>query len=580
MNLYVNDVADDDGDEDVGNDELNTYIIQHDIHNACCETFIKSAASLASTTEVKLRVFAAIEQGDASTLRTLLRYPAAFREADGRGWLPLHRAANQPSLEVLETILTLAGEMGLDARAVEGGETALTLAVRSCRTDNVRTLLEHGAQPNVLNTKNEAPLLLAAHVSSYEMTAALVRHGAWVDQVCAKKRTAVHEAAQAGNVDVLMLLLRNGGRVNNKDINGVTPLAAAAEQGHVAIVEILLNCGSRVNSQACNGESVLLDAAGSGNTLCIQLLLENGADPNLPSATGHLPIHKAAYAGHYEAVKLLLTVTSKRALKEAGQSPVHSAAEGGQSHCLALLLSRGFDVNYRMSTLHSRNYGDMRQSALYFAVSNGDTECARLLLDAGAKPDLDPLSCLLVAVRSGRHRIVRMLLDAKADVNRYFGAVSDTLFPTALQYCLKDAAMMSMLLNAGYKAETCFICHHDDDDCCDPDDEKIPFCDFMSLCCLAHLAGRVVQMLLDYVDRVRICSKLTRILQKQPEWTHICNVLSSPRSLSHLCRLLIRRCLTLKRLNNAEIMNSPLFPPRLRSFILYRENDLLQEEQP
>ncbi|XP_019713633.1 dynein heavy chain 12, axonemal-like, partial [Hippocampus comes] len=105
------------------------------------------------------------------------------------------------------------------------------------------------------------------------------------------------------------------------------------------------------------------------------------------------------------------------------------------------------------------------------------------------------------------------------------------------------------------------------------------FCDFMSLCCLAHLAGRVVRTLLDYVDRVRICSKLARILEKQPEWTQICGVLGSPRSLAHSCRLLIRRRLTLKRLNNAEIMNSPLFPPRLRSFILYREQDLLQGEQ-
>uniref|UniRef100_A0A3Q2XTW3 Ankyrin repeat and SOCS box containing 15 n=1 Tax=Hippocampus comes TaxID=109280 RepID=A0A3Q2XTW3_HIPCM len=474
--------------------------------------------------------------GDASTLRKLLlKRPAAFREADAGGWLPLHRAACQPD-----------PELNLDARTAEGGgETALTLAVKGGRAENVGALLEGGARPDALNAKNESPLLLAARASSYEMTGALVSHGAWVEQVCGKKRTAVHEAARAGHAEVLMLLLRNGGRVNHKDINGVTPLAAAAERGHVAAVEILLNCGSKVNSQACNGESVLQDAAGSGNTRCIQLLLDNGADPNLHSATGHLPIHKAAYAGHYEAVKLLLPVTSKRALKEAGQSPVHSAAEGGQSRCLSLLLSRGFDVNYRMSGRNAQNYRDMRRSALYFAVSNGDAECARLLLDAGARTDLDPLSCLLVAVRSGRHRIVRMLLDAKADVNCYFGVVSDTSFPTALQYCLKDAAMMRMLLNAGYEADSCFRCRHDDvcrppsDD--DDDDEKIPV------------------------------SRMTR--------AHVCLCAGSPRSLAHSCRLLIRRRLTLKRLNNAEIMNSPLFPPRLRSFILYREQDLLQGEQ-
>ncbi|XP_077373904.1 uncharacterized protein LOC144016536 [Festucalex cinctus] len=576
--------ASDEYDED---DELNACVIQRDIHHACRQTFVKSARSLSASTAENLRVLAAIEQGDTWTLKALLRRPAAFREADGAGWLPVHRAACQPSPEVLGIVLTLAGELNLDARTADGGgETALTLAVKGGRAGNVRSLLEGGAQPNALNAKNESPLLLAVRASSYEMASALVSHGAWVEQACSKKRTAVHEAARTGHVDVLMLLLRNGGRVNHKDSGGVTPLAAAAERGHVAVVEILLNCGSDVNSQACNGESVLQDAAGSGNTLCIRLLLDNGADPNLHSHTGHLPLHKAAYAGHYEAVKLLLPpVTSKRALKEAGLSPLHSAAEGGQSGCLSLLLSRGLDVNRRMS---ARTYRDQRRSALYFAVSNGDGECARLLLAAGAKPDLDPLSCLLVAVRSGRRRLARMLLDARADVNRRFGEVSDTLFPTALQYCLKDPPMMRLLLNAGYDADSCFRCRHDrdgrrqdedEDDHEDDHDDKIPFCDFMSLCCLAHLAGGVVRTLLDYVDRVRICSKLAAILQKQPEWAHICDVLGSPRPLSHLCRLLIRRRLTLKRLNNGEIMNSELFPPRLRDFILYREYDPPQGDQ-
>uniref|UniRef100_A0A3Q3X938 Uncharacterized protein n=1 Tax=Mola mola TaxID=94237 RepID=A0A3Q3X938_MOLML len=214
--------------------------------------------------------------------------------------------------------------------------------------------------------------------------------------------------------------------------------------------------GGSVNSQACNGESVLMDAAGSGNAACIQLLLDNGADSNLPSITGHLPIHMAAYTGHYNALKILIPLTTKKAIREAGQSPVHSAAEGGHGRCLELLLASGFDVNYRMTPRNSENYWDMRRSALYFAVSNGDVDCTKVLLAAGAKTDLDPLRCLLVAVRSGRYDIVKLLLAAKADVNCYFTVVSDTVFPTALQYCLKDEVMMRLLLNNGYKAERCF----------------------------------------------------------------------------------------------------------------------------
>ncbi|XP_054632320.1 ankyrin repeat and SOCS box protein 15 [Dunckerocampus dactyliophorus] len=563
--------------EEYGEDEINGYIIQRSIHDACQEAFLKSPASLAASTDENLRVLAAIEQGEVSTLREMLRHTSAFKEVDSRGWLPLHRVASQPVLEVLETVLACEG-LSLEEKTGVGGETPLTLAVKGGLSRNVRSLLAHGASPHTANAKNESPLLLAVRAASYVMTSTLVSHGAWVEQVCRKKWTAMHEAAKVGHVDVLMLLLRNGGRVNQKDITGVTPLAVAAEHGHFAVTEILVNCGSRVNSQACNGESVLLDAAGSGNTSCIQLLLDNGANPNMPSITGHLPIHRAAYAGCYEALKMLIPLTTKKAIKEAGQSPVHSAAEGGQSRCLKLLLSRGFDVNYRMNTRNSENYRDMRKSALYFAVSNGDAECTRVLLAAGAKTDLDPLCCLLVAVRSGRYEIVKLLLAAKADVNCYFGVVSDTLFPTALQYCLKDQVMMRLLLNNGYKVERCFHCRHDD--ACqgtDEADEKIPFCDFMSLCCLVQLAGGVVRTLLDYVDHVHICSKLRLILEKQPEWTQIRDILSSPRSLGHLCRLTIRRRLTLKRLNDTEVMNSDLFPPGLRSFILYRDLDLYKD---
>ncbi|XP_061898954.1 ankyrin repeat and SOCS box protein 15 isoform X1 [Entelurus aequoreus] len=564
--------------EDDGEDETEDYVIQRSIHEACKEAFLKSPASLAPPTAENLRVLAAIEQGEASALRDMLRHAHALAEADSRGWLPLHRAASQPNLDVLEAVLTRGG-LNLEERTGVGGETALTLAVKGGLASNVSALLVGGASPNTANATNESPLLLAVRAGSYAMASALVSHGAWVEQVCRKNWSTVHEAAKAGHVDVLMLLLRNGGRVNQKDVAGVTPLAVAAEHGHFAVTEILLNCGSRVNAQACNGESVLLDAAGTGNTSCIQLLLDNGADPNLASAHGHLPLHKAAYAGHYEALKLLIPLTSKAAIKEAGLSPLHTASEGGQSGCLQLLLSRGFDVNFRLSSRKSENYRDMRRSALYFAVSNGDAECARVLLAAGARTDLDPLCCLLVAVRSGRYDMVRLLLDANADVNCHFGAVSDTSFPTALQYCLKDQVMMRMLLNHGYQAERCFRCHHDN--ACQGTEEaedKIPFCDFMSLCCLVHLAGGVVRTLLDYLDQVHICSKLRHVLEKQPEWTQILDILCSPRSLGHLCRLSIRRRLTLKRLNNTEVMNSDLFPPGLRSFILYRDLDLYKDK--
>ena len=48
--------------------------------------------------------------------------------------------------------------------------------------------------------------------------------------------------------------------------------------------------------------------------------------------------------------------------------------------------------------------------------------------------------------------MVRLLLSHGAEVNCYFRVINDTSFPTALQYCLKDAAMLRLLLDHGYHA--------------------------------------------------------------------------------------------------------------------------------
>ncbi len=127
------------------------------------------------------------------------------------------------------------------------------------------------------------------------------------------------------------------------------------------------------------------------------------------------------------------------------------------------------------------------------------------------------------------------------------------------------------------------------------------FCEFISVRWMAHLTGRVVLTLLDYVSHVHICSKLQHILERQEEWPDICDILSktpvshschskpvwdttnhffvylvlgNPRSLKHQARLVIRRRMTLRRLNDPELMSTVPFPPALKNFLLYKEYDI------
>ncbi|KAK7891180.1 hypothetical protein WMY93_023143 [Mugilogobius chulae] len=513
-----------------------------------------------------------IKKCDLVALQELCENPEIFSQVDSRGWYPLHWAAVQPVVEVLELVLYASCRLTLEETTVEG-ETFLTSAVNAGLVDNVKMLLKHGASPDTTNSRNESPLLLAVRSGSRKMVFAVLSGGARVGQVCLKKWTAMHEAAMTGYAHIMELLLSNGGKVTDTDQHGVTPLGIAAEYSHAEVLEVLIKNGADVNAQAPNGDSVLYDATGSGNPDCVNILLEHGANPNMHNLSFQLPIHKAAYEGHYLALRMLIPLTTRRALRLAGQSPVHSAADGGHAHCLELLLQSGYDVNALLAPHVSENYGDMRRSPLYFAVSNGDRTCTELLLNSGAQPDLDPLSCLLVAVRSGRYEIVKLLLAAKADVNCYFTAVTDTVFPTALLYCLKDEVMMRLLLNQGLDAEKCFCCSHDDswDDYVEyshDQEEKATFCDFVSLSWLVNLAGRVVSILVEYVGQVSLCSKLVKILENQKEWPQIQEMISNPRPLSHLCRVVIRRH------QGCHGIMSLKAPNRIKDYLLFKENDL------
>ncbi|XP_026219847.1 ankyrin repeat and SOCS box protein 15b [Anabas testudineus] len=543
-----------------------------------------------SNSEDFMKIMAAIHKGDVYALQELSGCVSAFRESDSRGLLPLHAAAVQRQQEILHVVLQVvvtSTDLTLEEQT-EDGDIALTLAAEAGLVENVRMLLQHGASPHNTNSRNESPLLLAVRQSSYDMVSTLIMAGAFVQQVCLTKWTATHEAAKTGCPAVLMLLLRHGAKVDARDGHGVTPLGIAAEHGNTEALDILIQHGGEVNAQASNGDTVLYDASGSGNLDCIKLLLQHGANPNVASYACQLPIHRAAYEGHILALRTLIPITTKRAIRLSGQSPVHSAADGGQVECLELLIQKGYDVNALLGTHISENYGDLRKTALYFAVSNSDVTCAEMLLAAGAKTNLDPLQCILVAIRAERYELVQLLLSYGAEVNCYFRVICNTVFPTALQYCLKDQVMLRLLLNGGYQAHTCFHCCHVNGmelDCTWTDlhnqayriysqPNVISFCDFVSVSWLTHLVGRVVKMLLDYVSHVNICPNLRRILKRTPEWDEISDILSRPRSLQHLCRLVIRGNMSLRILNDPDSMAAVSFPPRLKNYLTFREHHL------
>ncbi|XP_033943418.1 dynein axonemal heavy chain 12 isoform X2 [Pseudochaenichthys georgianus] len=486
-------------------------------------------------------IFKAIKEGDEDALNRLAAQPEALSRVDERGWIPLHEASAQENKKILEIIFSASPPGAAQCRTLKG-ETPLFLAVVHGVRDNATFLLQNASSPDLQNDEQDSPLVAAILNDQYDLATLLLRYRANVDQTGPLNRTALHESAFLGLENFVHLLLESCADPNARDIKKKTPLALAAQNGHLNVVEALLQKGANV---CCESESgpVLFDAAASGNPDIISLLLDHGADPNQPLSSGHLPIHRVAYHGHILALERLIPVTKLEAVKEGGMSPLHSAAAGGHAH-----------------------------------LSNNDLQCTRLLLEAGAMVNQDPINCLQLALRQGHYEMINQLLKFGANVN-YYSRVNTTHFPSALQYALKDEVMLRMILNHGYDVKRCFDCPYGDTShyyapWATSIIKDLVFCEVITVSWLKHLSAQVVRIMLDYTDHVSFCTQLKDTLKEQKQWMEICHIQSNTRSLKHLCRLRIREHLIHLRLRSPVFINYLPLPPRLKDYIRYKEFDV------
>ncbi|KAF3856751.1 hypothetical protein F7725_017474 [Dissostichus mawsoni] len=423
--------------------------------------------------------------------------------------------------------------------------------------------------------RGQTPLLLAAEGAIRSGRADLVQllllQGSSVDKEGLHGRCPLHEASRLGNVELVTRLLEAGARPDPRSHYGLTPLALAAQNAHLEVMENLLRRGADVLSQAQDEASILYEASASGDPAVISLLLEYGADANVAKNMGHMPIHRAAHRGHLQVLNLLIPVTSKGEVDDSGINPLHSAAAGGHAHCIKALLDAGFEPNDMLHPWAQRSYDDGRKSALFFTVLNNDVPSAKLLLEAGAMANQDPIKCLqVISLRVGNYELINLLLRYGANVNYYCKVV------------------LRMLCNYGYDLARCFDCPYGTAPI--PDDYEgwtdtvikdtmvtdfiMTFCEVITVSWLKHLSGQVVLVLLDYLDHVTLCSKLKAAVMEQQQWPDICRLQESARCLQHLCRLQVRSCLGRLRLRSPVFMSFLPVPERLKDYILYREYDL------
>ncbi|KAK9533652.1 hypothetical protein VZT92_008757 [Zoarces viviparus] len=532
----------------------------------------------------------AIRRGDVKAVNDLATSaPLSLLKENKDGWIPLHDAAFSGQTECLKIILR-AHPGSVDKRTLQE-QTALLLAVSCEHLSCVQCLLETGADPDISSKNKETPLYKACELEDMDMVSLLLTHGATVNQRCGQGWTALHEAVSRNNTEICEILIRAGAAINPPNTYSITPLIVAAQRGQMRALCYLIGKGADVNMQTCDGVTALHEASKNGHKESVAVLLTKNADANKPTNSGLLPLHIAAQFGHHEIVSLLVSATSRARLRHSCISPLHLAAEHNRHTVAAVLLKTGADVNATLADSHSTQYADRRATALYFAIANGSTETAEVLLNAGANLSLDPISPLLMAVQQGCVSTVSLLLERGADVNARIPSDA-TMFPAVVALCMSNLPLLKCLLDNGCDALSCFTCTYgcaphptsggshistvgsnrivlqNDNmlplNCSDPPERATQFCEWISTSVMCKWAGPIIDLLLEHVGHVQLCSKLTEQLDSREEWLAVKRKSSSPRPLLHLCRFRIRTQMGRHRLKS--LTSLPL-PDRLIRYL-------------
>src|SRR5690606_11232046 len=201
------------------------------------------------------------------------------------------------------------------------GATALVIAIINAHYDFAALLIEHGADPNVVDSSGMGALYAAV-----DMHRLAVGHG----------RPNPKPSGLLDSPDIVELLLEHGADPNarlSKPImqwqhtfgdsalgEGATPFLRAAKSGDVEIMRLLLAGGADPRHTMPNGATALMYAAGlgwrNGSPLApsydqgteaeaieaIELLLDLGLDVNAQDDEGNTALHAAVTGRASEAI--------------------------------------------------------------------------------------------------------------------------------------------------------------------------------------------------------------------------------------------------------------------------------------
>lgn len=198
--------------------------------------------------------------------------------------------------DVLET------RTSMEAAADEKNKALLEAAEKG-NLDEVKRLLDQGADIEARDDREATPLAWAARKGRLKVVRLLVAKGAKVNAEDRIGCTALRWACCHGHLNIAKLLLDNGADIHTKTGGGSTALMCASYQGRSEVVRFLLDKGLDTNEKEDTGQSALMWAAKGASPQVAKILISRGADINAKDNKGKSALDHALVKSKYPYVE-------------------------------------------------------------------------------------------------------------------------------------------------------------------------------------------------------------------------------------------------------------------------------------
>jgi ankyrin repeat protein len=400
-----------------------------------------------------LSLVVAAELGLSQTLRWLLSFESfrdwvdadvtrewdTYTDQNTASYWPLLCASRRGHADVMRLLI----EMGADVDLNRDG-TALGIACQQKQLESVKVLLEHGA-----DAESPCALWWSCYEGFEEGVRVLLDAGVNVNYDDGRMGNAL-QAAIIGRwysfPRIVQILLDAGAEVNTPGNYTRSALGSTTDVGSKEVVQVCLAAGAGDIKHGSRGESALQTALSMEEWEIVRMLLNSGAC--IDEIVGGL--QRASRGGHVAVVQMMLEAGAN--VNQVGGewgTALQAASYGGHVPLVQQLLNAGADVDQVGGT-----YGNALTAA---ASSNenrqGSLVVVQMLLDVGAEVNQkfsgeygNPLQA---AAESGNTEVVRILLNAGADVNAYGGKWGSALQAAS---CMGHEETVRVLLQAGARA--------------------------------------------------------------------------------------------------------------------------------